>query len=146
MLITHTMTPVDDPTHGPLEVWKFCCERRPWTINFERKKSHWQRATDTKQWRESVAWYARAACAPLMTDARVGVHVYLKGRLQDTAACLPAAKAAIDGLVDAGMFVDDTGDHIHAITFHAPLRNTADAMLLEVVGRVVTRRGYTAPQ
>ena len=40
-----------------------------------------------------------------------------RGRLQDTAACNPAAKAAIDGLVDAGIVPDDSGDYVRQITF-----------------------------
>jgi len=40
-----------------------------------------------------------------------------RGRLQDTAACNPSVKAAIDGLVDAGIIPDDSGEFVRMITF-----------------------------
>jgi hypothetical protein len=40
----------------------------------------------------------------------------------DTGACYPAVKAAIDGLVDAGVLPGDTGTHVPSITFLAPIR------------------------
>lgn len=39
---------------------------------------------------------------------------------QDVAACAPEAKAAVDGLVDAGLVVDDDARHITRITFEPP--------------------------
>lgn len=39
---------------------------------------------------------------------------------QDVAACFPAVKAAIDGVTDAGVIIDDTPDYLLTLTFHAP--------------------------
>lgn len=39
---------------------------------------------------------------------------------QDPAACAPEAKAAIDGLVDAGVLADDNGRHLLAVAFLPP--------------------------
>lgn len=38
-------------------------------------------------------------------------------RTQDLGACFPAVKAAVDGLVDAGLIPDDTPAHLTEITF-----------------------------
>jgi hypothetical protein len=126
-------------------VWDFRFQRRPWTVNAERAANRWQRARDTKEWRQATALYAKQHRVPLLTDATVTVSLVLKGRLQDTAACLPALKAVVDGLVDAGMFVDDTGDHVRQIVFQAPGRGSPDAMTVGVLGRLVTADGYTQP-
>jgi len=72
--------------------------------------------------RETFGWLARAqriprldaieiAAVPLMTDGR--------GR-QDVGACFPTVKAAIDGLVDVGVVLDDTPAYVHQICFHVP--------------------------
>jgi hypothetical protein len=53
--------------------------------------------------------------------------------MQDTAACFPAAKAAIDGLVDSGLITDDTPDIVKTITFHAP-RTGRDGLVLIISG------------
>lgn len=129
----------------PWLLWDFEFRKRPWTVNAERAANRWQRARDTKEWRQATAEYVKQAKVPLLTDATVTVSLVLKGRLQDTAACLPAVKAVVDGFVDAGMFVDDTGDHVRQIVFLAPERGAPDAMTVRVFGRIVTTAGYTQP-
>jgi len=82
----------------------------------------------------------------VLTDAVVEVRLNLKGRLQDTSACLPAVKAAVDGLVDGGLFLDDTGDHVKCIVFWAPVRSKSDALMISVTGLQMDREGYTQPK
>ena len=36
----------------------------------------------------------------------------------DCGACYPTVKAAIDGIVDAGVIADDNPDHLLSITFY----------------------------
>jgi hypothetical protein len=48
------------------------------------------------------------------------------------AACYPAAKAAVDGLVDAGVVENDTPDHVTEIRFTAPAMGSHDALVLVV--------------
>jgi hypothetical protein len=57
-----------------------------------------------------------------------------RGRLQDTAACNPSVKAAIDGLVDAGVVPDDTGQHVREITFLPCVRGD-DALTIIIKGK-----------
>lgn len=57
-------------------------------------------------------------------------------RMPDTGNAFPAAKAAIDGLVDAGVLPDDNGRYVHALTFLAPQAAGFDALELHVTGPV----------
>lgn len=92
--------------------------KRPLTTNAERSGNRWTRAASVKEWREAFAWIARKERVPSMEWINVTVQPFQKrGRLQDTAACNPSAKAAIDGLVDAGVVPDDTGEYVRQITF-----------------------------
>jgi hypothetical protein len=46
----------------------------------------------------------------------------LNGRYrQDVGACFPVVKAAIDGLVDAGVLIDDHAEIVVKLTFLAPI-------------------------
>ena len=83
--------------------------RRPWTTNQERKRgSHYERSEQTKWWREAFRDAALEANIPHFRAITIEVTPILPDRkIQDTGACYPAAKAAIDGLVDAGVIDDD---------------------------------------
>lgn len=99
------------------------------TVNKERT-IHWSsRASVVKAWREAFAWLAFASKVP--TNGTVGpCHIdvvpltHTRPR-HDVAACLPVAKAAIDGLVDAGVWPDDTPDHVLSVRFW-PQQKAAD--------------------
>lgn len=119
--------------HGDLYRVEYINLMRPWTVNAERAGNRWKRAENTKLWR---TLYATATDIPRLTDATVEVTLELKGRLQDTAACMPAVKAAIDGMVDANVFSDDTGEHVKAIVFNAPSRSKQDKIIIRVEGKI----------
>lgn len=114
---------------------RFTVMERPWTTNAERKGNRWERAAHTSHWRTMFAWLARSQSLPTLTDATVEIDIVQKGRLQDTAACSPAVKAAIDGLVDGGVLHDDTGNHLVSILFKAPVRGKHDELNLTISGR-----------
>lgn len=92
------------------------------TTNKERSV-HWSsRASVVKAWREAFAWLALISKLP--TNGSVGpCHIEavpLTGRRrgrQDVGACLPVVKAAIDGLVDAGVWPDDTPEFVRSVRF-----------------------------
>lgn len=85
-------------------------------------------------------WHLLAVeeAVPYLRRARITVlplHRDLRSP-QDVAACAPEAKAAIDGLVDAGVLVDDDAEHLISVTFLPPLRNCGTdgmALLIEEV-------------
>jgi hypothetical protein len=107
--------------------WTIEDDTRPWTTNAERTWHRHKRATLIKQWR--TRWYFLAknarvphvdkvaiSCVPLATNRRWR---------PDVGACYPAVKAAIDGIVDAGVLDDDNPDHLLYVTFYP----------VEVIGR-----------
>lgn len=108
---------------------------RPWTTNGERAGNRWDRASKTKAWREGFAWLAFELRPPRLAWCEVTAEPWLVNRrgMQDTGACHPAVKAAIDGLVDAGVLDDDTPDIVRQITFRAP-QVGRDGLLLIVKG------------
>jgi hypothetical protein len=53
--------------------------------------------------------------------------------LQDTGGCFPAVKAAIDGLVDAGLLPNDGPAVVKRLTFNAPVIGFRDALVIEVL-------------
>ncbi len=66
----------------------------------------------------AIAKHAARNTAPVATPVDVRIHVALPtARRFDPPNAWPAAKAAIDGIVDAGVLPDDSSDHIPATTF-----------------------------
>jgi crossover junction endodeoxyribonuclease RusA len=108
--------------------------KKPITTNAERAGNRWGRAAHTKEWRQVFALLARKEKIPTMKWINVTAQPSQKlGRLQDTAACNPSVKAAIDGLVDAGIVPDDSGEYVRMITFMPPIRG-ADQLTLTIEG------------
>lgn len=96
--------------------------KRPLTVNETNRMHHmaWYKRRDStkKAWAvvthdNAVPHLERAVfvVTPLHKDRRVA---------QDTAACAPEAKAAVDGIVAAGVLDDDDGTHVLAISFLPP--------------------------
>lgn len=68
-----------------------------------------------------------------MPPCRIVVTPYLaRGPRQDIGACFPAAKAAIDGLVDAGCWPDDTPDWVTRLEFRPPVMGQGDGLELRL--------------
>lgn len=102
------------------------------TVNVERAGNRWGRAEYVKQVRTEFGWMAKTL--PRLVWFSVTVIPYQqRGRLQDTAACLPAVKAAVDGIVDAGVVPDDDGTHVRSIVF-LPARRAHDGLTLVITG------------
>lgn len=105
---------------------------RPWTTNAERRGNRYQRAALVKEWREAFFWLTKQANVPRLDAITITAEPWqAKGILADTAACNPAVKAAIDGIVDAGVVPDDTSAHVHRITF-LPTRKGKDALVITI--------------
>ncbi len=101
-------------------------EGRPPLLNAERSK-HW------RQHRETTRTYRTAAAIQLGKEGRKGTmgmvkvdvwSTYDNRVLPDTAACLPAVKAVIDGAVDAGLLTNDTPNIVKHVAFWAPITDT----------------------
>ena len=109
---------------------------RPWTTNAERSGNLWQRASKTREWRTAFCLLTRQLKMPPLEWCEITVEPWLLNRrgMQDTGACHPSAKAAIDGLVDAELLDDDTPDIVRKLTFVAP-RVGRNALVLLVTGQ-----------
>lgn len=110
-------------------------EAKPWTFNAERAFRHWSERQDvTAQWRHAFKVLAKQAKVPPMERVRIEVHHFHKpeGRRAwpDPVACAGAAKAAIDGVVDAGVLPDDNGKYVRSVEFFAPEASKKDALVL----------------
>lgn len=90
----------------------------PWLANKDRTM-HWSRKAElVAEWRQAFMVLAREARVPHLELARIEVtHYRTAGRWPDVGACAPALKAALDGVVDAGVLDDDDPVHVVAITY-----------------------------
>jgi len=99
--------------------WILEDDTRPWTVNAERSWHFHKRAAHVRECRERFGWLALGQQVPRLTAVKIAAVPLAKDRrgIQDVAACLPAVKAAIDGIVDAGVIDDDDPRFVHSLTF-----------------------------
>lgn len=77
-----------------------------------------QRSKLVKEWREHFCKEALNAKIPMLDQIAIEVRVKSRiNNLPDTGACFCAQKAAVDGLIDAGVIVDDAPEWVKWITF-----------------------------
>jgi hypothetical protein len=121
-----------------MQSYQLTYERRPWLINAERSSGmggHYGRARLTQEWRTQFAQLcAVQKVRPMLWVLVEVLQVCATNRLPDPGACLPAAKAAIDGLVDAGVIPDDNGRYLHRLSFDPPVNLGYDALVLRISG------------
>lgn len=61
------------------------------------------------------------------------------GRLQDVGACHPSVKAAIDGIVDAGILPDDSSQYLRSLIYLPPV-NDKNSLVLYIRGAKKERK------
>lgn len=104
-------------------MWVLVYDARPWTVNAERRM-HWRRhGALVEQWRTAYTWLARSHRIPPCDAIQIDATPLWPNRrsVPDPGNTYPAVKAAIDGLVDAGVIPTDTDRHVHRLTFHPTL-------------------------
>lgn len=116
---------------APLAVYVY--PSRPWLEN--ERIHHMERHRRTKQWRGD--WTVLGLAQPIRPALPVVLVVDLDvarrgGKLPDPHAMSPAVKAAVDGLVDAGVLPDDGPDEVLAIVFRAAQWARRDAVGISV--------------
>lgn len=107
------------------------------TMNRQRGKSRWWEDHDNARfWRTAFNAAARAArSGPTWQGVDIEViHLY-HGNRPDIGACMPSAKAAIDGLVDARLIPDDTPDYVLSLRFHVPEKRERSGLRLIITKR-----------
>ena len=110
--------------------------KRPITLNAERRMHHHERAKIVKEWRNAFAWIALLNGVPRLDRVVIVAQPHLSGgKMQDCDACHPCVKAAIDGLVDAGVLIDDSPPHVLEIRYMAPLKESKDGLTITVIAR-----------
>ncbi len=124
--------------HGsvPIQV-SLTFEARPWTLNAERAGNRWQRADMVKQWRDAFHWLAKGQKTPRFNTVDVIVDIRMKRPLADTGNAYGSVKAAIDGLVDAGVLPDDTPDVIRSLCMKAPqptVKGERESLTVTLIG------------
>jgi hypothetical protein len=118
----------------PEEVWTLEYKAKVWTANSAARMHMGERIKLTKQWRTDFFLLAKHEKIPRLAQARIIVTPFQRmGRLQDVAACAPASKAAIDGLVDAGVLHDDSSEYLTSIEFKTPQRGE-NMLRIEIAG------------
>lgn len=107
---------------------------RPLTLNAVAGMHRQQWATHTRGVREHWAWLALEARVPRLDACEIEVTpLHKDGRSpQDVAACCAEAKGAVDGLVDAGVLVDDSPEFVRRVSFLPPDVCGVDGMRLTV--------------
>lgn len=115
-------------------VYRLEFAQRPWTTNAERAGNRWERAELVKTWRSAFHVLAKSEQMPQMEWITVTVEPHQKGgRLQDVGACNPAVKAAVDGIVDAGVLPDDSPQYMKSLLFLPP-QNDRNSLVLYIRG------------
>lgn len=110
--------------------------KRPVTLNAERRMHHFERAKIVKEWRDAFAWLAKLNHVPKLDKVVIIAQPHLAGgRMQDCDACHPSVKAAIDGLVDAKVLIDDAPPHVLEIRYMAPIKDANDGLTITVIAR-----------
>lgn len=124
-------TGAGDLIHG--RTWQLTFDERPTPQNAYRRLHHHQRAAYDRRWRNTFAWLARQAHLPALDMVSITVaQACHRPPLPDVGACFATAKAAIDGLVDAGVIPDDNPAHVKFLGFAAPERGPIDLFALIV--------------
>jgi len=96
-------------------------ERMPLTLNVARQGSQvWKLRRELAEWR---AWARHIKAEPIPGPVEVWVdHLRKTGSsLPDCGAPILAAKAVVDGLVDAGILPGDGPDVVTLLAFRAPV-------------------------
>jgi hypothetical protein len=106
------------PYPADFQHWRLFYPVRPWTTNKDRNLNPFTRAKHIKEWREAFKGLAEDACIPELEVLFIEATPQVPTRnFQDTSACNPATKAAIDGLIDAGVMEDDAKQWLKWILF-----------------------------
>lgn len=121
-------------------LWELVHLDHPWLQNAERAGGNRGiggargRAALTKTWRDTFARLCQIEKVPALQWVVIEARQHCPSHPADPGAIYPAVKAAVDGLVDAGVIPDDTGEFVHALTFRPAIIVNHHALALRVSG------------
>lgn len=99
-------------------------EPRRWVVELGRMPTftangryHWtSRSTLTRQWREIACYETKLAKVPPLSHARIWLVYWPPDRRRrDPSNLMPAQKACVDGVVDAGIVKDDSPEFVEEL-------------------------------
>jgi hypothetical protein len=116
--------PPDHTITIPASPWLSANQRQHWTV----------RADLTAAWRQAAGWAAKASGTPALGLSRVVAELHMVPRRRvriDPANYAPTAKACVDGLVDAGIWPDDSSGWVVGpdMRLGPPVKTAADEVL-----------------
>lgn len=83
-----------------------------------------KRAQKVKALRTKAGWMAKAELLPMGPPVAVFARAYVRGgTLPDADAIAPMVKAVLDGIVDAQIIPDDSGQYVHFLGYGKPERD-----------------------
>ena len=87
-----------------------------------------------QQWRSAFAALALEQQVSHLDVVRVRAWPLAKNHrsMQDVRGCLPPVKPAVDGLVDAGVFVDDGPEYLRELVFSPTVVDEVDWLTIVV--------------
>ena len=109
---------------------------RPQSLNAERAGNRFKSSAMTKQVRFDCKVLTRIAKVPKLSAMKIiATPVYPDGRWHtDVGNVYPTVKAAIDGIVDAGVVPDDKAKYLRELTFRPPTVEKGSMLLrIEIV-------------
>lgn len=117
-------------------VWELTYPKRPWTTNRERNWHFHARAKVVKEWRDAFKDLSYAAGIPPLLSMRIEATPHAPTRrTMDIGNCYPAVKAAIDGIVDAGVIPDDSLPWLTGLEFFPDEYHKGEpALVIRVIG------------
>lgn len=115
--------------------WVITDKEKPWTANAERRWHYHKRAQMVSSTRERFFYLAKQAGIPQLEACTITAVPAARNRrsLPDVAACYPTVKAAIDGIVDAGVIPDDDPEHLQALTFLPTMIDGWDGLRIHII-------------
>ena len=106
-------------------------EKPKWLLMNDRM--NWRaKAPITKAWRTAAAAAAGEVTEAVEPPVHLTITAHRTGRAIDADAVASTAKACIDGLVDAGVLVDDSPKYVHAVTYVTAPKSDHDALRITV--------------
>ena len=113
------------------------CFHPPATAITLNQRHHWAaHARLVKEWRTAGMLYARKARIGPQPPSRIAVTLPVTGRRRrDPHNWTPTVKAIVDGLVDAGVIRDDSGEFVDAVTYRRPVVEAGSLPALIVLVR-----------
>lgn len=117
-------------------------------MNANERHSHWsQRSGPTGLWREEAGDAAAYAEVPALERARITAVVHRTDRRFDCDSHnrYPTVKAAVDGLVDAGVLPDDCDRHLVSLTIRAGEQVAKREFPYGVLELIITEEGSLMP-